>query len=192
MEQPTSLIEAILPRYDVIERHRTFVRATAAECYRSVMQMDMAASPLTMALMTLRSIPHLFGGTLKPSLHLGLQDMVHAGFVVLADSPPDEIVLGVVGRFWRPASGIVRLNREQILAFNTPGYARAAMNFRIVAADGGCTLHTETRVHCLDAGSRRRFRLYWAIVGPFSALIRRDILRRLRLSAEAASGGSAT
>jgi hypothetical protein len=182
---PSTLIESILPRYEVIERHQTFVRATAAECYRSVTELDMAASPLTMVLMTLRGLPHLLSGTVKPSLHLRLRDMVDAGFVVLADSPPHEIVLGVVGRFWRPASGIVRLDKEQFLAFNAPGYARAAMNFQVVAADGGCAVQTETRVDCLDEGARRRFLLYWRIVGPFSALIRHEMLRRIRLGAEA-------
>jgi hypothetical protein len=37
-------------------------------------------------------------------------------------------------------------------------------------------LVTETRVGCTDAGSRRRFRLYWLLVRPFSGVIRKAML----------------
>jgi hypothetical protein len=51
------------------------------------------------------------------------------------------------------------------------------------AEGGGSILSTETRVHALSTRARRRFRLYWLVVGPFSALIRR---RWLRAAARAA------
>jgi hypothetical protein len=49
---------------------------------------------------------------------------------------------------------------------------------------------TETRVLCTDDEARRRFSLYWRLVGPFSALIRRVLLRRIKREAER-SGGAA-
>jgi hypothetical protein len=106
------------------------------------------------------------------------------GFVMLAEQPPEEFVLGVVGRFWRPASGIVRVSAADFADYAEPGHARAAWNFRVDRVDGGCRLRTETRVECLDDAARWRFRLYWAIVGPFSALIRREMLRAIRRDAE--------
>jgi hypothetical protein len=36
----------------------------------------------------------------------------------------------------------------------------------------------------LDDESRRRFRLYWLFIGPFSGLIRRKILRSIKHEAE--------
>jgi hypothetical protein len=39
-------------------------------------------------------------------------------------------------------------------------------------------------VRCTDEGSRRAFRRYWLLVGPFSALIRRLWLREVRRAAE--------
>ena len=48
----------------------------------------------------------------------------------------------------------------------------------------GCVLATETRVHATTTRVRRLFRLYWLVVGPFSALVRR---RWLRAVARAAS-----
>jgi hypothetical protein len=38
-------------------------------------------------------------------------------------------------------------------------------------------LTTETRIWCADGRARRRFALYWALVRPFSGLIRILMLR---------------
>src|SRR5439155_20660929 len=50
----------------------------------------------------------------------------------------------------------------------------------------GTTLATETRVYSADSAARRRFHLYWLVVGPFSALIRRRWLAAARRAAESA------
>lgn len=55
------------------------------------------------------------------------------------------------------------------------------------AGDQRARLATETRVHGMDRAARRRFRLYWLVVGPFSALIRRHWLSAASRAAE--SGG---
>jgi hypothetical protein len=47
----------------------------------------------------------------------------------------------------------------------------------------GCLLTTETRVHATTARARRLFRLYWLVVGPFSALVRRRWLRAIARAA---------
>jgi len=45
--------------------------------------------------------------------------------------------------------------------------------------DGRTRLLTETRVHCVDAGARRRFTPYWWLIRPVSGLIRRRLLARI-------------
>ncbi len=63
------------------------------------------------------------------------------------------------------------------------GYAKAVWDFRLTPEAGGTRLSTETRINCTDAASRRRFRLYWRIVGPFSGLIRIALLRAVARAA---------
>jgi hypothetical protein len=65
------------------------------------------------------------------------------------------------------------------------GTRRVHIAFDLVAREDGdgSVLSTETRVHASTPRARRAFRLYWLIVGPFSALIRR---RWLRAAARAA------
>ncbi len=60
------------------------------------------------------------------------------------------------------------------------GFALAAMNF-IVRPDGhgGSELTTETRVHANAYAARRRFAVYWRLICPGSALIRRMWLRAI-------------
>jgi len=59
--------------------------------------------------------------------------------------------------------------------------ARAVWNFTGQEAAAGRTLlSTETRIVCGDAASRRKFRLYWLVVRPFSGLSRLLMLRAVR------------
>jgi hypothetical protein len=42
----------------------------------------------------------------------------------------------------------------------------------------------------MDSRSRKRFMLYWRVIGPFSAWIRREMLRGIKARVEAeVSGG---
>jgi hypothetical protein len=104
-------------------------------------------------------------------------------FVVLADTPT-EWVVGIVGAVWRPRGGLVPLaDAEAWRAAAVPGTIKAATDFRAEKIPGGSRLTTETRVKVMDEQARRAFRLYWALVGPFSALIRKRWLRGVQQSA---------
>ena len=46
-------------------------------------------------------------------------------------------------------------------------------------------VRTLLRVHALTPRARRLFRLYWLVVGPFSALIRRRWLRAIAINSRA-------
>jgi hypothetical protein len=177
-------IHDFLPRYDIVERHEIAVAATPRRVYSCARALDAGRLPLTAALLAVRGVPHLLTGAVRPSRQLTIETLTAAGFVVLADVPPQELVLGVVGRFWRPASGIVPIDAADFGKFVEPGCARAAWNFRIDRARGGARLRTETRIECVDAPALRRFRLYWAVIGPFSGLISREMLSMIRRDAE--------
>ncbi|MET9429659.1 hypothetical protein [Streptomyces sp. NPDC003036] len=76
---------------------------------------------------------------------------------------------------------------REFLAFDEPGYAKAtfSMRFSVDAATGGTRVVTETRVLCLDKAARRAMGRYWPLIGPFSGLVRRMMLGRLRKRAVA-------
>ena len=112
-------------------------------------------------------------------------------FVVLSRSPT-EIVAGAVGAVWRPRGGLVGLaDADAWRESSMPGTIKAAIDFRALPAAGGARLSTETRVLAADARARRLFRLYWLVVGPFSALIRRRGLAATMASAKRSAAPSA-
>ena len=68
---------------------------------------------------------------------------------------------------------------------------KLAMDFRLTPEDGGTTLSSETRVAATDPASRRRFAVYWLVVGPGSTAIRWELLTAVQVRAEARARGSA-
>lgn len=187
------LIDEYLPEYDVVERHRTAIRASRERVYEAVRELDMTRSPVIRGLFALRGLPALLARSSARrvgSLGLTLDGLLDTGFVLLGERPGEELLLGLVGRFWTPTGDLVRVEAKDFRDFRQPGYARAVWNFSLSESEAGATLlATETRVRCLDSASRRRFRLYWTVVGPFSGLIRREILRSIKRDVEALTAG---
>ena len=111
------------------------------------------------------------------------------GFILLADDPPRELVLGVVVA--RPPGARLPLNAELFRAAVPAGHALATMNF-LVAADGrgGSIVSTETRVAAGGDAIERRFAAYWRTIYPGSALIRRMWLRAIARRSERSSSPS--
>lgn len=109
-------------------------------------------------------------------------------FVTLDEVPTEEVILGVIGQFWKLGGGTDApiTDGTEFLAFDTPGYVKAAFNFRVDPAPGGCMLTTETRCVATDPGAARRFSIYWALISWGSKLIRHEILTAVRRRAETA------
>jgi len=170
------LIDQLLPRYDIRARYQIDIDAPVERAYSVARHLDMRDSILVRWLYRLRGLP---------GSGLTLDGMLKWGFVLLADEPSQEIVFGLVGRFWTPSPQIQPIQPDAFVAFNRPGFAKAVGNMAFVPlSDGrGVRVTTETRVQCLCDSSRRSFRLYWRIIGPFSGLIRKEWLRQVRYRA---------
>jgi hypothetical protein len=62
--------------------------------------------------------------------------------------------------------------------FDQPGFAKIATSVAVRPNGSSSAILTiESRVALTDDESRRRFRRYWLLIGPFSALTRRMTLR---------------
>ena len=104
----------------------------------------------------------------------------------LEEDPGRELVFGIAGKFWRYDGGLRRLaDRQAFLDFAEEGFVKAAWNLRIDDERAEvCRLSTETRIAYFGPAARRKFRLYWTFIGPFSGAIRTGILRGVRRRAE--------
>jgi hypothetical protein len=179
-----SLIDSFALHPDAVETHRIEIAASPEIVYRALWSADLGGSLVIKSLLALRSLPGLIadGFRSRPrDQKITLQTIIGSGFGVLAEKPGEEIVLGVSGRFWRPTGNLSPFRREDFDQPVPKGTARAVWNFRVNEIGGDKTLlSTETRVTCGDVASRRKFRLYWLLVRPFSGLIRRLMLRAVR------------
>jgi len=110
-----------------------------------------------------------------------------SGFILLGENPGEEILLGLVGRFWTPSGGIRGLDVDAFRRFTDPGFAKTIWNFYLSGSAGQTVLTTETRIVCLDDSSRRKFKIYWTLVKPFSGLIRKEILKVIKFESESRS-----
>lgn len=164
-----SLADLHLPAYDVVMRHQTRVAASAPDAWAALHRADLGGSWMTRALLTLRG--------LRPRAGLRLDGLAKAGFMPLGERPGREVAFGLVGRFWTPSGGRIAVTPAEFRDFARPGYAKVVWTFAVEEdAPGSTRLVTETRVACVDAASRRRFRLYWLVVRPFSGVVRKAML----------------
>jgi hypothetical protein len=178
----TMLIDAFAPNPDAVEIHSIVIRASPESVYRSLWIADLGGSLIIKLLLGLRSLPGfvLHRGRLTRDRKITLQTIIDSGFGILANEP-EEVVLGVTGKFWRPTGNLMPFDRGSFARVVSPGVARAVWNFTMKEdSSGGTILSTETRVVCGDGSSRRRFRMYWLFVRPFSGLIRRLMLRAVK------------
>ncbi|HKP76035.1 MAG TPA: hypothetical protein VJT67_10865 [Longimicrobiaceae bacterium] len=180
-----SLMDGWMPRWDARERHETRIRASRERVWRAGRTLDLGASPVIRALFALRSLPGIFSRS-RGGKALGntMDGLLRNGFVLLGEREGEELLLGLVGRFWRPSGGILRLTADEMRGFDRPGFAVAAWNFTLAGDGDAVRLATETRVRCTDEASRRSFRRYWAVIGPFSGLTRREMLRSIKRACE--------
>lgn len=183
------LIDSFLPVPHVSEKHSIEIAADQQTVYRALWTADLGGSWMIKGLLGLRALPRLLlhPGTHRPRTNtaITLRTLIDAGFGMLAEEPPREIVLGVTGPFWRPLGNVLPFKAEDFQGPVRPGLARAVWNFSVAdTANERTRLSTETRVICGDASSRRKFRVYWLLVRPFSGLIRHLMLRAVRRACE--------
>lgn len=189
------LIDDHLPHYDAVERHRIEIAASAEQVYAAARKLDLSGSFLIRTLFLLRSLPALFSSKRKtqPQLGLNFESLLQSGFVLLEEKPGEEIVLGLVGKFWTASGCLQKVEAKQFRDFSAPCLAKAAWNFSLHAnADGATQLTTETRILCTDQASRKRFLRYWRFVRPFSGLVRIAALRAIKRAVEIVKGHDST
>lgn len=161
-----------MPEFDRNEVHRRTIDAPAAATWAAIKDLRSDEMRLTSLLMGLRTLGRNSGDGSRTVLS-GFRSM---GFRAIAEDPETELVVAGIGRFWKLSGGLRKVEGpEQFAAFDEPGYAKVAFNFRL--EDG--ELSTETRIAGTDEQARRRFGRYWRLVRPGSGLIRHEWLRAI-------------
>jgi hypothetical protein len=147
---------------------------------------------LTLPVSALIAIPESFRGQTGPESIMNAPEQkpildvaTQTTFVLLAEEPPRELVIGTVVVAPPKARASGRLTPELFQKKLQPGVALATMNFLVTPDDhGGSTISTETRIYAKNRSALRRFAIYWRVIHPGSDIIRRMWLRAIKQRAE--------
>jgi hypothetical protein len=180
-------LDEFLPLYQFSEFHSIRVAAPKERVYRAIKAVRADEVFLFRTLTWIRR----FGrsgpeGILSAPADAPLLEVaMRSGFTRLAEESEQELVIGTL--VLRPHNAENPSTPAAFKDINEPGFAIAAMNFRLEHAGASATVvTTEIRVYATDPVSRRRFARYWRTIYPGSALIRRMWLRAIRKRGEAA------
>ena len=179
-------IDEFLTDYDFCASYDIHISASASVVYERLFWLDFNEVWIVRLLETARTGKLVSPSRFVTSLSQRLQG---TGFVMLAEVPNEELLMGIAGRFWRPDGGrCLDLTFGDFVEFARPGYAKVAWNFSLRADSSEETvLSTETRTKCFGLAARWKFRIYWFLIYPFAGLIRKAILNRVKSDAESVS-----
>lgn len=179
------LLDVFMPTYDIVERHHIGVAAPAEVTFNALMDMELDESLLIRAIFKGRQL--LLGAddertTAGRSL---VEVTKELGWVVLAEMPGHEIVMGAVTRPWEPNVVFRSIPAEHFAAFNEPDYVKIVWTLRADAIGPYSSIaRSETRAVATDAPARRKFRWYWARFSAGILLIREVSMRLVKKRAE--------
>ena len=187
-----ALINEQLPRYDVRDAYQVVVLAPADVVYQAVMDRDFLRVPLVRAFFAIRELParawHRLTGAppLPATPRATLADLTRTGaFTLLAERPGRELVLGAVGRPWRPDYASTRIAASAFTEFEEPGYAKIAWSWIVKPLGAGQTLLVcEWRTQLTDDDARAHFARYWTVVSRGVRLLARMGLARIKVDCE--------
>lgn len=164
-------IADLIPTPQFSEFHARVIPAAPEVVWAALHDLGQADLPIARLLMGARSIasakPRQHGETFWEALPIPLVREVPASYALAAG----------IGRPWSPSGASLTRGIDDLATFHDPGWAKVAMDFRLVRTSDGTLLATETRVVTTDPVSRAKFRAYWTVIRPFSGVIRKEILR---------------
>lgn len=173
-------LEKFLPEFHFSEKHSIQISGLPSRVSAQITDLNVSDSWIIRSLLALRGIPR--------RTSTGIEESKKMGFVVLEHQPDQEIVLGLIGQFWRVSGKLQRFTAEEFTSYKHPDFAKAIWNFKIIPLGGNqLRLETETKIFCPDSTARKKFALYWFFIKPFSGLIRMEMLKIIKRKAEESS-----
>ena len=185
VDEKDPLLDVFMPKYDVSERHHVGIAAPADVTFGALMDMNLDDSLVVRAIFKGREM--LLGAEpdAKPKAYSLVAMTKGLGWVVLAEMPGHEIVMGAVTRPWEANVVFRGMPAEQFAAFNEPDYVKIVWTLRADAISPYSSIaRSETRAVATDAAARRKFRWYWSRFSAGIALIREMSMRMVKKEAE--------
>ncbi len=187
------LIDEVMPQFDAIRTEHLLVEAPVRDAWSATLDADFietaTSSKLVRGLFAIRTAGEkaVRAVTRRPAppepeiASMRLRDMQTEGdWIRLGENPPNEIVFGVIGRFWSGETVWEQTTPAGFREFERPGFARIACNFSLRACGDHRTLISyECRTQATSPDARKGFMRYWRPMSPFIGMVLRAQLRLL-------------
>jgi hypothetical protein len=172
-------IQRFMPSYRLREVDHVAVRANPECAFRAIRELDFNRSAYARWLFALRTLPERLRGQATPARTARLEQITApgTGFCLLSNLDR-EIVVGSVGRFWQPRIEFADVTPDTFLDFEAPGWGKLAWSIAVAPRrEGGSWITFDLRVDACGTEAWARFSRYWLLIGRFSRLLRRTLLR---------------
>ncbi len=187
------LIDGHLRHYDVVERHRIAVAASREDTCRAMRETDFvrALIPVARAIMEMRDVPRPIREMVRRAEHLPpdatftLADALAGSFVLLGERRGRAIVIGAIGKVWKPHVTFLPPEPGAFGAFHEPKYAKLAIALWVESfGRDKSALRFEARAAATDDSARAHLRRWYRVVRPFTAFFMRRALANIKAEAE--------
>jgi hypothetical protein len=184
-DEHDDLLDRFMPVYDVVDRHHIRVAAPGPVTLAVAQELDLFDAPLVRAVFRGRQLMLRAAADPRPRPRGLLAEVQSLGWVVLAQIPGQEIVVGAVTKPWEANVTFRSVPANAFASFDEPDYVKIAWTLRADATGAGSSVfRTETRAVATDAAARSKFRRYWSFLSPGIFLIRRMMLGPVKTEAE--------
>jgi len=195
------LVDEFLPDFDFSDTIETVVAADVTTTWNALVDVDLIEvgrrRPLVGLLGAVRILPDLLWqrlhGEHPPAApeRLTLRDttklpMSGGGWLLLGERPPEEIALGLVGKFWRPVIEYAEVDADGFRDFAEPGFGKTVYALGTRGQENQQTVLWATmRTATTDEHARDWFRRYWTLgVGYGAHVLVHGLLDFVREQAE--------
>jgi hypothetical protein len=179
-------LDSVLPTPRLLEVESVDLAIPPARVWQLIRHGHLPHSPLVRALFYVRTLPERMAhleDRREPDIRL--DDMVSSpelpGFQVLIEDAPHEVVVGAIGKVWHLDIPFVHVeDADAFAAFEEPDYVKVAWAIQLAPlGDRDTRLSFEVRVDATDDRAWKKFKRYFALIGPGSRFIRRSITAAL-------------
>lgn len=180
-------ITTLLPgaRYRIAAE--SVIAAPPEVVWKELVELPMSALPVGFFLTLLRHFPDVAAGNEERTQ--GTTTFLEATPIpVVLEDEPRLIVSAGPSQAWKLPGGTAGpgLTAAQFVGWDEPGWIKVAMQFELtdLGSERGTRLATETRIVATDAATARVFAPYWWMIRAGSALIRREVVAKVKKRAE--------
>jgi hypothetical protein len=117
-------LDRFMPVYDVVERHHIHIGAPADVTLAVAREMDLFDVPIVQAVFKGRELILRAAPDRRPRSRALLEDLTSLGWVILAETHGEEIVVGAAAKPWEPNVTFHSVPAEAFAAFDEPGFVK--------------------------------------------------------------------